>query len=123
MQKFIVKSSDSYNDKNYEMVSGSIISSEQWLIYKYSRKLGQCELKVSEDRVIISRRGEISTDIEVNLNNKTEFLYKTDKFEKLLFVMGESIKIDEAKGLLEISYRLYDGEEELNRVNISIKKY
>lgn len=123
MQKFIVKSSDSYNDKNYEMVSGSIISSEQWLIYKYSSKLGQCELKVSEDRVIISRRGEISTDIEVNLNNKTEFLYKTDKFEKLLFVMGESIKIDEAKGLLEISYRLYDGEEELNRVNISIKKY
>lgn len=123
MQKFIVKSSDSYNEKNYEIVSGSIISDGQWLIYKYNSKLGQCELKISEDRVIISRRGEVSTDIEVNLNNKTKFLYKTYNFEKQLFVMGESIKIDEAKGLLEISYRLYDGEEELNRVNISIKKY
>lgn len=123
MQKFIVKSSDSYNDKNYEMVSGSLISSEQGLIYKYDSKLGQCELKVSKDRVIISRRGEISTDIDVNLKEKTEFLYKNDQFEKKLFVIGESIRIDEDGSLLEISYRLYDGDDELNKVNISIKKY
>lgn len=121
MGKFIVKSSDSYNEKNYEMVKGELILEGDKQIYTYDSKLGKCRLEVAHEKVIISREGQVNTKIEVELNKKTKFLYRSSGFTKELFVLGESIKID--KNLLEVSYKLLDGNEELNTVKISIKSY
>lgn len=123
MKKFIVRNADSYGEKNFEIVEGKITEVDNQLIYEYNSKLGKCELTISDRRAVISRIGEISAIIDVNLDKVTEFLYVTKEMRKLFRIRGEKIRRDMEKGILEISYRIYEGEEELNVINIAIRSY
>lgn len=42
---------------------------------------------------------------------------------KLFHIKGESINRDTAKGIIEFSYKIYEGLDELNRITIAIKDY
>ena len=77
MRKFIIKNTDSYGEKSFEIVRGSVREEAEQTIYEYESKLGKCQLTISDRRVIISREGEISAIIDVDLDKKTEFVYVT----------------------------------------------
>lgn len=123
MKRFIVKNTDSYGEKSFEKVEGTLLKEKDQLIYRYMSKLGECELVVTSKRVVISRKGEISTIIDVNLEKMTEFNYITREMRKIFKIQGESINIDEANSLVEFSYKIYEGNEMLNRITIGIKSY
>ena len=123
MKKFIIKNTDSYGEKSFEIVRGSVREEAQQTIYEYDSKLGKCQLTISDRRVIISREGEISAIIDVDLDKKTEFVYVTKEMRKLFHIKGESINRDTAKGIIEFSYKIYEGLDELNRITIAIKDY
>ncbi|MDO4589722.1 MAG: hypothetical protein Q4B33_07630, partial [Fusobacterium sp.] len=75
MKKFIVRSLDSYNEKNYEIVKGSKIESEEGLIYEYISKLGKCKITVLESRVIVDRDNNgIATILDVDMFKETKFV-------------------------------------------------
>lgn len=123
MSKFMIKSSDSYNDKNYEIVRGELKQSDNWLVYSYKSKLGDCEVKYSPRRVIVSRKGEVPAVIDIDLDKNTDFFYATKEIRKKFTVVGENIEKDEKKGKLEFSYKIYDNGIEINKITISIKNY
>lgn len=123
MKRFIIKNTDSYGEKSFEKVEGTLLKEKDQLIYRYMSKLGECELVVTSKRVVISRKGEISTIIDVNLEKMTEFNYITREMRKIFKIQGESINIDETNSLVEFSYKIYEGNEMLNRITIGIKSY
>lgn len=123
MKKFIIKNTDSYGEKSFEIVTGSMREEAGQLIYEYDSKLGKCELTISERRVIISRKGEVSAIIDVDLDKRTEFVYVTKEMRKLFHIEGEGIHRDIEKGIVEFSYKIYEGREELNRITIAVKNY
>lgn len=123
MKKFIIKNTDSYGEKSFEVVKGTLRVEEAQAIYEYESKLGRCEVTVSDRRVIISRKGEVSAIVDVDLDRKTEFVYVTKEMKKLFHIEGESIQRDNENGIIEFSYKIYEGNEELNRITIAIKEY
>ncbi len=123
MKRFIIKNTDSYGEKSFEKVEGSFHIENDHYIYKYQSKLGECEIVASSKRVVVSRKGEISTLIDIDLEKVTEFNYVTKEMRKLFKIKGESIKIDENGSLIEFSYKIFEGNEEMNRITIGIKTY
>lgn len=122
MKKFIVRSLDSYDEKNYEIVKGSKIESEEGLIYEYISKLGKCKITVLESRVIVDRDNNgIATILDVDMFKETKFVYYGDNFKKIFTLKGE--KLSYKDNILEFSYKILDGGEELNFISITIKEY
>lgn len=122
MKKFIVRSLDSYDEKNYEIVKGSKIESEEGLIYEYISKLGKCKITVLENRVIVDRDNNgIATILDVDMLKETKFVYYGDNFKKIFTLKGE--KLSYKDNILEFSYKILDGGEELNFISITIKEY
>lgn len=122
MKKFIVRSLDSYDEKNYEIVKGSKIESEEGLIYEYISKLGKCKITVLESRVIVDRDNNgIATILDVDMFKETKFVYYGDNFKKIFTLKGE--KLSYRDNILEFSYKILDGGEELNFISITIKEY
>ncbi|MGY0393826.1 MULTISPECIES: DUF1934 family protein [unclassified Fusobacterium] len=123
MSRFIIKNTDSYGEKSFEKVEGTLSQENGQLIYRYNSRLGECELIVSPRRVIISRKGEVSAIIDVDLDRVTEFNYVTKEMRKLFKIQGEKIEVDEMNSIVEFSYKIFEGNEELNRITIGIKSY
>lgn len=123
MKRFIIKNTDSYGEKSFEKVEGTFHKEDGQHIYRYHSKLGECEIVANSRRVIVSRKGEISAIIDVDLDKITEFNYITQEMRKLFKIQGESITIDEANSVIEFSYKIFEGNEELNRITIGIKTY
>lgn len=123
MKRFIIKNTDSYGEKSFEKVEGTLHKENDQHIYRYQSKLGECEVVVTSRRVVISRKGEISAIIDVDLDRVTEFNYITKEMRKLFKIQGEKIEIDEENSIVEFSYKIFEGNEELNRITIGIKGY
>lgn len=123
MKKFIIKSTDNYGEKNFEIVSGELQDQNDQLIYKYTSKLGKCKLIFSKRKVSILRQGEVFTKIDIDLDKKTEFCYVTKEIKKYFEVVGEEITIDREKKISKVSYKIYEGIEELNKITVAIRSY
>lgn len=123
MKKFIIKNTDSYGEKKFEIVKGTSREEGDQIIYEYESKLGKCELTLSDRRAIISRKGEVSAIIDVNLDEITEFMYITKEMRKNFKIQGEKIEIDRENSIVEFSYKIFEGIEELNKITITIKSY
>ncbi|WP_308009755.1 hypothetical protein [uncultured Fusobacterium sp.] len=122
MSKFMIKSIDSYNEKSFEMVNGLKKEENNKIIYEYKSKLGDCKISFHDEKIFIHRENDgIKNVIEVDLNNKTEFLYCGEGFKKNFHILGE--KITYKKNILEFSYKILDNGEEVNNVSITIKEY
>lgn len=122
MNKFMIKSLDSYNEKSFEMVTGSKKEVNNKIIYEYKSKLGDCKISFCDRKVFIQRENNgIKNVIEVNLDNMTEFLYCGEGFEKNFHILGE--KITYKQNILEFSYKILDNGEEVNNISITIKEY
>ena len=122
MNKFMIKSLDSYNEKSFEIVRGLKKEENNKIIYEYKSKLGDCKISFCVEKVFIQRENNgIKNIIEVDLNNMTEFLYCGEGFEKNFCILGE--KITYKKNILEFSYKILDNGEEVNNISITIKEY
>ena len=120
MNKFMIKSLDSYNEKSFEIVTGLKKEEDDKITYEYKSKLGDCKISLHNEKVFIQRKNNgIENVIEVDLNNMTEFLYCGEGFEKNL--LGE--KITYKQNILEFSYKILDNGEEVNNISITIKEY
>lgn len=92
MNKFMIKSLDSYNEKSFEIVRGLKKEENNKIIYEYKSKLGDCKISFCDEKVFIQRENNgIKNIIEVDLNNMTEFLYCGEGFEKNFCILGEKI--------------------------------
>lgn len=122
MNKFMIKSLDSYNEKSFEMVTGLKKEENNKIIYEYKSKLGDCKISFCDKKVFIQRENDgIKNVIEVDLDNMTEFLYCGEGFEKNFHILGE--KITYKQNILEFSYKILDNGEEVNNISITIKEY
>ena len=122
MKKFIIRSLDSYDEKNYEIVRGSKTESKEGLVYEYISKLGKCKITVLENRVIVDRDNNgIATILDVDMVRETDFVYYGENFKKIFTLKGE--KVSYKDNILEFSYRILDRGEELNLISITIKEY
>ncbi|WP_443863042.1 hypothetical protein [Fusobacterium ulcerans] len=122
MNKFMIKSLDSYNEKSFEMVTGLKKEEDDKVTYEYKSKLGDCKISLHNEKVFIQRKNKgIENVIEVDLNNMTEFLYYGEGFEKNFHILGE--KITYKQNILEFSYKILDNGEEVNNISITIKEY
>lgn len=122
MNKFMIKSLDSYNEKSFEMVTGLKKEEDDKVTYEYKSKLGDCKISLHNEKVFIQRKNNgIENVIEVDLNNMTEFLYCGEGFEKNFYILGE--KITYKQNILEFSYKILDNGEEVNNISITIKEY
>lgn len=122
MAKFIIKNSDNYGEKGYEIVRGKILTFDNKTLYTYYSKLGKCELICTEKSIILSRNGEYSTFIEINVDKKTEFIYKMNGINQKLTVKGSLIQEDKIKQILKFKYKIFDFDTEINEIEIQIKK-
>lgn len=122
MNKFMIKSLDSYNEKSFEIVTGLKKEEDDKITYEYKSKLGDCKISLHNEKVFIQRKNNgIENVIEVDLNNMTEFLYCGGGFEKNFHILGE--KITYKQNILEFSYKILDNGEEVNNISITIKEY
>lgn len=122
MNKFMIKSLDSYNEKSFEMVTGLKKEEDDKVTYEYKSKLGDCKISLHNEKVFIQRKNKgIENVIEVDLNNMTEFLYYGEGVEKNFHILGE--KITYKQNILEFSYKILDNGEEVNNISITIKEY
>lgn len=122
MSKFIIRSLDSYNEKSYEIVTGKKIETSETIEYEYLSKLGKCKISVLKDRVIIDRDNNgIATILDVDMKKETEFVYYGEGFKKQFSLKGENLCYKD--NILDFTYRILDGGEEVNLISITIKEY
>lgn len=122
MSKFIIRSLDSYNEKSYEIVTGKKIETSEAIEYEYLSKLGKCKISVLEDRVIIDRDNNgITTILDVDMKRETEFVYYGEGFKKEFSLKGENLSYKD--NILDFTYKILDGGEEVNVISITIKEY
>ena len=122
MSRFIIRSLDSYNEKSYEIVTGKKTETSETVEYEYLSKLGKCKISVLEDRVIIDRDNNgIATILDVDMKRETEFVYYGERFKKEFSLKGENLSYKD--NILDFTYRILDGREEVNLISITIKEY
>ena len=122
MSRFIIRSLDSYNEKSYEIVTGKKIETSEAVEYEYLSKLGKCKISVLKDRVIIDRDNNgIATILDVDMKRKTEFVYYGEGFKKEFTLKGENLSYKD--NILDFTYKILDGGEEVNVISITIKEY
>lgn len=122
MSRFIIRSLDSYNEKSYEIVTGKKTETSETVEYEYLSKLGKCKISVLEDRVIIDRDNNgIATILDVDMKRETEFVYYGEGFKKEFSLKGENLSYKD--NILDFTYKILDGGEEVNVISITIKEY
>ena len=122
MSRFIIRSLDSYNEKSYEIVTGKKTETSETVEYEYLTKLGKCKISVLEDRVIIDRDNNgIATILDVDMKRETEFVYYGEGFKKEFSLKGENLSYKD--NILDFTYKILDGREEVNVISITIKEY
>lgn len=122
MSRFIIRSLDSYNEKSYEIVTGKKIATSEAVEYEYLSKLGKCKISILKDRVIIDRDNNgIATILDVDMKRETEFVYYGEGFKKEFTLKGENLSYKD--NILDFTYKILDGGEEVNIISITIKEY
>ena len=122
MSRFIIRSLDSYNEKSYEIVTGKKTETSETVEYEYLSKLGKCKISVLEDRVIIDKDNNgIATILDVDMKRETEFVYYGEGFKKEFSLKGENLSYKD--NILDFTYKILDGREEVNVISITIKEY
>lgn len=56
MNKFMIKSLDSYNEKSFEIVTGLKKEEDDKITYEYKSKLGDCKISLHNEKVFIQRK-------------------------------------------------------------------
>lgn len=125
-KKFIIKSEDSFGEKTFETVQGTLNISEieKSREYFYKSKAEECKILYKDEVLSVSRKGLFDLNFNVFFNGqRSKFLYETEIFKQEFYVFGENIFYDEKNKIFSFTYKLFDvNEQELNKISLSIKE-
>ncbi|WP_320046056.1 DUF1934 domain-containing protein [uncultured Ilyobacter sp.] len=116
----IIESRDSFGEKNSEKVSCQKEVTSKGIKYTYKNEHGDCKIFILKDMVQIKRKGVINSVQVFKDGKKTSFHYKTPYTENEFTLKTTEIK-QEKEGLF-LGYEIYDGEEKINGIEVSIKE-
>lgn len=89
------------------------------LSIKYKSENSNNRILLFEDKVILERKGELAGTLIFEKNRNTDFYYKTPYFERKFRCFTKEIEI-KGNGFSAF-YELYEGEDLINDIEISIK--
>ncbi|WP_372713127.1 DUF1934 domain-containing protein [Ilyobacter sp.] len=116
----IIESRDSYGEKNKEKVNCQKEVSPKGVKYSYENEHGDCKIIILKDMVQITRKGTINS-VQVFKDGKiTPFHYKTP-YTSSEFTLKTTDMKQKREGL-SLSYEIYDGEEKINDIVVTIKE-
>lgn len=118
--KLVVESFDRYSPPCKEEVKGKFIYDSDEKRCSYNSELGFCEIIFEKEKVVMRREGKNRVELFFNSLGNGECKIKNEYFEKTLFIKNGNIKME--KGSLELSYELYDLEEQFNSLIVKIVK-
>jgi len=115
-----IESKDSFGDEFDNVYSAEKHSGEKGRKYTYMDEHGETLIYVLKDSVNIVRNGEIKSTQTLKEGARTKFTYKTSYLLREFTVYTKKLNIENKK--IKISYSIYDGEELLNDIEMSIKE-
>jgi len=116
----IIESRDSFGEKNSEKVNCQKEVTSKGIKYTYKNEHGDCKIFILKDMVQIKRKGVINSVQVFRDGKETSFYYKTPYTENE-FTLKTTEMRQEKEGLF-LGDEIYDGEEKVNGIEISIKE-
>lgn len=116
----VIESRDSYGEKNTEKVICQKEVSPKGIRYSYENEHGDCRIFVLKDMVHITRKGVINSAQVFKDGKSTPFYYKTPYTTSEFTLKTTEMKHE--KEVLSLSYEIYDGEEKINDIVVTIKE-
>lgn len=118
MARVIINSVDGFGDKIHQKIIASKTVENDVIIFKYSNKEGEGEIRISKDSAEIHKKGEIQSSLFLQEGKTTNFSYKAPYFNKDFTVFCKTFNYSENK--LTTSYIIYDNNEKINQLDIEI---
>ncbi len=116
----IIESSDSYGEKNREKVNCQKEVTPKGIKYSYENKYGDCKIFILKDMVQITRKGLINSSQVFKDGKNTPFHYSTP-YTTSEFTL-KTLEIEQRADGLLLSYEIYDGDERINDIVVTIKE-
>lgn len=118
MARVLINSADSFGDKITQKIIATKTIENNIVIFKYSNKEENGEIKISSNFVEIHKKGEVNSSLILKEGKKTPFSYRTPFFHREFTVFCKSLNYTENK--LTTSYIIYDNNIEINQLDIEI---
>lgn len=118
MARVIINSIDSFGEKISQKIIATKMIADEYTHFKYDNKQGKGEIKIFSDSVEILKFGDIQSKLHLKKDSTTDFIYNTSYFNKIFKVKCK--KFDYSENKLTISYTIYDGNIEINQLEIEI---
>ena len=115
-----IESRDKYGEVYDKVYSAKKESSDKGIKYTYADEYGETYVYVLRDSVNIVRRGEIKSTQTLKKDTRTKFIYRTSYLSKEFTLHTEQLNIKDSE--IYINYSIYEGEDLLNEINMSIKE-
>lgn len=120
IMELLIETSDSYGEKSSEKVQCTKENTEKGIKYSYKNELGDSKIFILEDRVQIMRKGTITSNQILKLNEDTTFKYRTPYLIKNFILKTASL--DKKDNGVELVYSLYEENEKINEIKLTIRE-
>jgi len=118
--ELVIETADSYGEKSHERVACTKEVTEKGIKYSYKNELGESKIFVMEDRVQIMRKGAVTSNQVLKLNEKTKFTYRTPYLVKNFTLKTTELRKEE--GAIEALYSIYEEQEKINEIKVFIRE-
>ena len=118
--ELLIKTADSYGEKSSEKVKCIKEITDKGLKYTYTNELGESKIFIMADRVQIMRKGSITSNQILKLNEDTVFKYRTPYLTKHFMLKTSSLKV--VGNGVDLTYSIYEGKEEINEIKLTIRE-
>lgn len=120
MVKLIIQSSDAFGEKVLQELLAEKRVQDDSITYNYEDGFGQTAVTIFKDYITILREGEITSRQIFKLMTSTDFFYSTKYFKNDFTIYTTFMEYN--NGILTLSYKIFDGQEEVNSLNITIEE-
>ena len=118
--ELLIETSDSYGEKSSEKVQCTKENTEKGIKYSYKNEFGDSKIFILEDRVQIMRKGTITSNQTLKLNEETTFKYRTPYLIKN-FILKTTF-LDRKNNGIDLVYSLYEETEKINEIKLAIRE-
>ncbi len=115
-----IESRDKYGEVYDKVYSAKKESSDKGIKYTYADEYGETYVYVLRDSINIVRRGEIKSTQTLKKDTRTKFIYRTPYLSKEFTLHTKQLNMKDSE--IYINYSIYEGEDLLNEINMSIKE-
>ena len=118
MITLIIKSDDAFGETYIQELPAEKIMENDSIIYRYEDDLGKTTVSIHRDFAEISREGEVNSKQIFKLGEPTDLFYSTPYFKSNFTIFTTSMEYIENE--LRLSYKIFEGQDEVNSLNITI---